>query len=698
MKKKVSYCLMVVTTIVFLVVTGNVFISASPTITVNTEEGLRQAVGQAGNMPTTIYLNADIELIANFVIPGGVDITITSPPGQKFNLTTNRNMDIVTIQAGAMVTIENILIERLDGTGRGIHNAGHLTMNDSRIYGNVLNGNGAGVRNTGTFIMNSGKISGNSIPSVGGGGGVDNTGTFTMNGGAIRNNAISGSGQRRGGGVSNSGVFTMNDGIITDNRHSAGGVSGGGIGNTGTFTMNGGTISNNIISFGSGGGVFSSGTFIMNDGTINGNSASREGGGVYARGTFTMSGGVISGNTAIQGGGVQNRDTFTMTNSTICSNEASADGGNVHNGGGRFTMESGTISNSSASSSVSNHGFMGRNSTFIMESGVISGGTGTGVSNTQAFTMNGGTIDNHAGRGVVSRGGTFNFNDGTINNNMGGGVALFNDGIRTGVATMRGGSIKNNISPDRGGGILFDSTRFTMYGGTIEYNFAEIENGSGIYQARGTFNFNGGWIFNNNNNSRSDNHHIGQVGVFNHNVLDIHVGAIGSPPPIVQDATITASFIVPNPVRDVTVELRQDTASGNLLTSTSVAITQANSAIPVIATFSDVPPGIYTLIFRQPGHTSFTINNVVVIAGASSVDISQDPLFPGQIPLRPGNATGSGQVNIADLNILLQNWMGDYMNANITGSGQINIADLNLLLQNWMAESVVIYFSQEHLQ
>jgi len=30
--------------------------------------------------------------------------------------------------------------------------------------------------------------------------------------------------------------------------------------------------------------------------------------------------------------------------------------------------------------------------------------------------------------------------------------------------------------------------------------------------------------------------------------------------------------------------------------------------------------------------------------------------------------------------------------ANITGSGQINISDLNLLLANWAAESIVVDF------
>jgi len=68
-----------------------------------------------------------------------------------------------------------------------------------------------------------------------------------------------------------------------------------------------------------------------------------------------------------------------------------------------------------------------------------------------------------------------------------------------------------------------------------------------------------------------------------------------------------------------------------------------------------------------------------------------DPNFPARLPLYPGDVNSDGQVNISDLNVLLNNWMGDYASANFTDSGQINISDLNLLLANWMAESVVTY-------
>jgi len=152
---------------------------------------------------------------------------------------------------------------------------------------------------------------------------------------------------------------------------------------------------------------------------------------------------------------------------------------------------------------------------------------------------------------------------------------------------------------------------------------------------------------------------------------------------------VSVSFTLPNPIGYVTVELRAGSASGEVVSALTDRVPFSGNVIPIGFTFHDVPPGTYSLIIRQPGHTSFTINNVVVIAGAD-VHLNRDPRFPFQLPLRPGNISGSGQVNIVDLNILLQNWMSDYTPADLTGSGQVNISDLNLLLRNWMAESVVI--------
>jgi len=81
----------------------------------------------------------------------------------------------------------------------------------------------------------------------------------------------------------------------------------------------------------------------------------------------------------------------------------------------------------------------------------------------------------------------------------------------------------------------------------------------------------------------------------------------------------------------------------------------------------------------------------VTVAGSVNINLAGDPNFPERMPLFPGNITGSGQINISDLNVLLQNWMGNYINADFTSTGQVNITDLNLLLQHWMSESVTAF-------
>ena len=154
-------------------------------------------------------------------------------------------------------------------------------------------------------------------------------------------------------------------------------------------------------------------------------------------------------------------------------------------------------------------------------------------------------------------------------------------------------------------------------------------------------------------------------------------------------SAIVGSFTLPNPSRDVTIELRQDSDNSVLVNTFVALVTRDSGDVPVEFAFNNVPAGTYRLIFSKPGHTSFTINGIVV-TGYSDNNLDLRHSFPNMLPLQPGDVTGNGQVNIADLGIMLQNWAGDYENADLTNSGQINISDLNLLLQNWMAESAAI--------
>ena len=174
------------------------------------------------------------------------------------------------------------------------------------------------------------------------------------------------------------------------------------------------------------------------------------------------------------------------------------------------------------------HGHNGNNAslvtvnggTLIMNEGVVitgnikSAGGGGGVDIPSGlFTMNGGIIsDNIAaagGGGVCICGGTFTMNSGTISGNRatdGGGVQV-ND--RT--FNMVGGIISGNIATNRGGGVYMidgrTSTIFTMRGGTITGNTAGGY-GGGIFVTNNryiTFTKTGGTITGYNSDQENGN-------------------------------------------------------------------------------------------------------------------------------------------------------------------------------------------------
>jgi len=165
--------------------------------------------------------------------------------------------------------------------------------------------------------------------------------------------------------------------------------------------------------------------------------------------------------------------------------------------------------------------------------------------------------------------------------------------------------------------------------------------------------------------------------------------AMPTPPPP-GTSTIEGYFTHPNPVGTVTIELRYGAADGPLVSYETINLVPANTTIPVRFMFTDMDAGTYSLVFSQPSHTGFIINNVIMPEDGNTVRVSQDPRFPEQLPMYPGNISGSGQINVTDLNILLNNWMRENERVNLTGDGEIDIADLTLMLANWMAEVVVV--------
>ncbi len=141
--------------------------------------------------------------------------------------------------------------------------------------------------------------------------------------------------------------------------------------------------------------------------------------------------------------------------------------------------------------------------TFVMDGGIISGGTNGGVwldNVLGSFTMNGGkisgnTLSSDYGAGVNIANGRFIMNGGEISDNTcaysGGGVYLSGT---SSTFTMNNGSITDNKANgvNGGGGVYMDTglNTFNMNGGSITGNSAQ-GNGGGLRMLGGNFNLKG---------------------------------------------------------------------------------------------------------------------------------------------------------------------------------------------------------------
>ena len=411
-------------------------------------------------------------------------------------------------------------------------------------YANSANSYGGGVRVGGfnteaTFHMYDGTIQDNMADN---GGGVSVTGgsTFNMHGGTIENNATRGGGwQNYGGGVLvHSGTFNMYGGTITGNQTGTG--NGGGLalreGTQSTANIYGGTISDNT-SHGYGGGIYVSGNTLNiepDEGkviSITGNKAfdcpteghqTGRGGGMYlgnlANGTLTLDQVNISNNTAEDCGGglfvscdVNLEDGASITGNgeglVNATSYANMNGGGVYLARGTFNLNGGEIS--------------GNNDVYNGAGVYVAGGT---------FNLNSGKINGNEaqgyGGGVCVAGGTFNLNVGEISNN----VASFGGGMNYEDGTVRineGSTISGNTAT-RGAGIMVSGDNITMSGGIITGNRAkgnQYKNGGGVYIVQytkqgtgvitGVFTMTGGKITGNTADIYGGGVYIQNNGIFN---------------------------------------------------------------------------------------------------------------------------------------------------------------------------------------
>lgn len=329
--------------------------------------------------------------------------------------------------------------------------AGALAMSgNANITNNSATYGGGVYVDESTLTMSNGTITNNSATNCGGGVYIY-AGTFEMSGNAnITNNSAT-----YGGGIFDyNGTLTVSGGSVTKNEASSegGGVYVRAYSSKSTFNMNAGTISENKA-LNNGGGVYvftnstsDTGEFNMSGGTITGNSVTNTssancfGGGIYADkySKLNISGdSEITNNTAPCGGGICSTGTFTMENGTVSGNTATTSGGGIYNYG-TFTMSGGSINSNHAGKNgggVVNHIHSGSNGVFNMENGTISGNT----------------ADSYGG-GVYNLYGNFTMSDGSISNNiateLGGGICN-----GQGTVTILKGSITGNNSTEYGGGI-----------------------------------------------------------------------------------------------------------------------------------------------------------------------------------------------------------------------------------------------------
>jgi uncharacterized repeat protein (TIGR01451 family) len=204
-------------------------------------------------------------------------ITITNPNALNLRISGNDAHRVFSIQAGAAVTITNLIITHgraIGDRGGSIYNIGTLNLNNCTInYSSASNG-GAGISNDGVLTIDRCTFNTNITSS--GGGGVRNEGTLTINNSAFYNNTAI------GGGILNEWNGTMTVNTSTFHRNIA--SQGGGIVNYGMSTVNNSTFSSNFARY-YGGGILNGfgATLIVNNSTFSDNSTDTggTGSGIY---------------------------------------------------------------------------------------------------------------------------------------------------------------------------------------------------------------------------------------------------------------------------------------------------------------------------------------------------------------------------------------------------------------------------------
>ena len=264
--------------------------------------------------------------------------------------------------------------------------------------------------------------------------------------------------------------------------------------NNANVTMIGTTITNSRAAYRGGAVCVDSGSSFTlgQDSSITGCQAGR-GGAVYViDGSFTQTGNAT----------ISDCSAFENAAFTNCGY-----GGAVYVAKGTYTLQSGSVTNNSATQNGIIYIANNNGAEFTMTKGEISGNTcknGTIYQAGGTMTLAGGSITGNtcteSGGGVYQNGGSSLLLGNTNASQdvvISGNKAVNGAGwyINNGNCLMRGGNITGNKATKRGGGVCQSNGTLTVNGGDITTNNAP--EGGGLCHSGGTFNFQGGGLYGN---------------------------------------------------------------------------------------------------------------------------------------------------------------------------------------------------------
>jgi predicted outer membrane repeat protein len=286
------------------------------------------ATGKSGSL-INVAVGAYFE---NVIIPK-LKLTINADPDTAiFGNTTD---PIMTIAAGAKVTINNLQFQDTFTASSCIESRGSLTMNNISVF--LCSGNrGAAIHQVGgKLTMVKSVFDGNQAS--------ENGGCLAMEGGKLSLQDVDFTSCIAGGDggaiwLSNTKASITRDNHGTDpsvqiQSNQASGSGGAIFTSGGKVTISSVVLSDNFAPTGNGGGIESTSPVTITNSVIENNTSLNDGGGILAMapGKLSVIDSSIIGNNSNEGdgGGIAAETTFNLLNDTVFGNRSSQNGGGV---------------------------------------------------------------------------------------------------------------------------------------------------------------------------------------------------------------------------------------------------------------------------------------------------------------------------------------------------------------------------------